>query len=343
MLTVLQIFVETPYFRRIVAAVALLAVIHGVGTVGFRWIGGPGTSAMDAFYMTFITVATIGYGEVVDLHGATGARLFTMAVATAGIGTLWFIFSSIAVFMIETNLNRAYRSRRMHADLLQLHDHLIVCGAGRVGSYVIDDLRAGALPFVVIEADADRIATLGERDPSLRLLHGDGADDDLLAKAGVERARGVFAVTGDDALNLMITLSAKQLNPAVRVVARVHDARNANKARRVGADEIVSPDYSGGRRIAGLMTRPHVVSAMDQLMPGAGPFTFFECRVGPRPLAADVGALGRSRDWLVVAVREGEQWHFHPADDVTLRPGSVLVAVADEAGRRGLARQLDAS
>jgi voltage-gated potassium channel len=253
MLTLWSIFVESRHLRRIVGALVVFAAIHVLGTVGYLIIGPASTSVVDALYMTFITVATIGYAEVVDLTGHPGGRVFTMLIAFLGIGTMTFMFSSVTAFMLESDLNRAYRRRRMQAKIDQLSGHYLVCGAGRIGGYVLDELDAVGLRHVVVEFDHASAERRLEQDPRLLILEGDAADDDVLKRAGIERCLGVFAVTGDDSKNLVVSLSAKQLNPKVRVVARVHDPRNVAKTLRAGADEIVSPDFTGGHRIASLM------------------------------------------------------------------------------------------
>ena len=331
-----SILVDSPHLKRLLATFVVFMVIHVIGTIGYLLLGQPGTTAMDGLYMTFITVATIGYGEVVDMRNNDLGRLFTMAISLAGIGTLTFMFSTVTAFLLESNLNHAYRRRRMQADIDALSGHFIVCGAGRIGAYVIEELRADHKPFVVVELDAATVERhLGE-DPRLLAFAGDAADDAVLERAGITRARGVFAVTGDDSKNLVVSLSAKQLNPAVRVVARVHDPRNAAKTIRAGADEIVSPDFTGGHRIASLMIRPQMVSLVDELLRAGERLAVEEVTVPSRPFPLQVGALGRSVEWLLVAIRDGAEWRFNPPDDATVSPGQALVVIASAAGRREL-------
>ena len=226
MLTLWSIFVESRHLRRIVGALVVFAAIHVLGTVGYLIIGPASTSVVDALYMTFITVATIGYGEVIDLSNGPAPRLFTMAVGFFGIGGTWYLFSTFTAFILETNLNQAYRRRRMEGTISALNGHYIICGIGRVGGYVADELQKTKRPFVVVDTDAANLAAHEERTGHRVLLLGDATDDDILRQAGVARAAGVFAVTNDDSKNLVVSLSAKQLNPVVRVVARVHDRRN---------------------------------------------------------------------------------------------------------------------
>ncbi len=339
---VIAVFINSPHFKRMLAAMAVFVLIHVIGTVGYLAIGGAGTTVIDALYMTFISVATIGYAEVVDLSASPGGRVFTMAIALLGIGTMTYLFSNATAFMLETNLNSAYRRPQMRARIDALKGHYIVCGAGRIGGYVLDELEASAQPYVVIEQDHAGVERELEKRPDLLIVEGDAADDELLLRAGVARAKGVFAVTGDDSKNLVVSLSAKQLNAAVRVVARVHDPRNVAKTLRAGADEIVSPDFTGGHRIASLMLRPQMVSLVDELLRAGGPLQVEEVAVPQRPFPLTVGKLGRSPDWLLVAVRTGSNWRFNPGDAETVTTGDVLIVVASQAGRRQLETQVRA-
>ena len=250
-------------FVKFIWSIAALVAVMAIGTYGYHVIGGENHTYLDAFYMTFITLATIGYGEIIDMSNNPTGRIFTIFIGTAGLGTLWFMFSTLTVFLLETDLNSAWRRRRMEKIIKRLHGHYIVCGYGRVGRNVAHELERTNRHFVAIDEDEAMLEAQKEKNPALLFLHGDASDDDLLVRADIEDAKGVFAVTGDDSKNLMIALTAKQLNPSVRVVARCHELRNAEKMKKAGADAIVSPDFTGGMRIASAMVRPHVVSFLQ--------------------------------------------------------------------------------
>ena len=205
--------------KRIVWASFLLAGLLAAGTLGFLRFGGPDTDAFDAFYMTAITITTVGYSEVVDLSQTDAGRLFAAFVSFAGFGLVTFIFSSLTVFFLETDLNEALRRRRMENAIRKLRNHYIVCGFGRVGRNVATELQATNHHFVAIDENFDTIEQHTERFPALLYLHGDASDDDVLDRADIGDAKGIFAVTGDDSRNLMICLTAKQINPGIRVVA----------------------------------------------------------------------------------------------------------------------------
>ena len=315
------------------ASCALVAV-HVIGTVGYRIIGGPGATWVDCFYMTFITVATIGYGETIDLAHSPGGRLFTVGIAFFGIAAMTYMFSTMTAWILESDLNQNLRRRRMEKDIARLEGHFIICGIGRVGANVADELHKTARDFVVIDESSHAIDHYLESHADALHLHGDAADDDLLRRAGIDNAAGVFAVTGDDSRNIVIALSAKQLVPAVRVVARMHDIRNADKARRAGADEIVSPDFTGGMRIASAMIRPHVVSFMDQMLRRDDGLRVEEVTVPADFAARPLGALKlHARDYVLMATHENGAWVFNPDQAHEIRPGHALIIMANPGGR----------
>ncbi len=314
-----------------------LVAVHVVGTVGYQWIGRPRASWIDSFYMTFITVATIGYGEVVDLSTHPMGRLFTVAIALVGIVALSYLFSTFLALLIESDLNAALRRRRMERQIAALGGHYIVCGIGRVGSNVAQELVNTARRFVIVERDHEALQRWLEHDHEALYVEGDAADDDALRRAGIDRAAGVFAVTGEDSHNLMVTLSVKLLNPRARVVARLHDVRNANKARKVGADEIVSPDFTGGMRIASAMIRPHVVNFMDQMLRSDDGLRVEEVQVPARHAPTQLRELlPRSRDYVLMALHDHGQWLFNPPEEHVVQPGTALVLMTSPGGRARL-------
>jgi len=335
MFTILDIFRESRFYEKFVAGIAALIVVHLVGTLGYLYIGGPGARVIDALYMTFITVATIGYAEIYDMRENPGARLFTMFIGFVGIGTTWYLFSTFTAFVLETNLSAKYRRRRMLRTIAELQGHYIVCGIGRVGGYVADELMRTERRFVVIDASAEAIAAHEERTGHELHLQGDAADDDVLRAAGIDRCTGLFAVTGDDSRNLVVSMSARALQPHARIVARVHDRRNMDKTLRAGADEIVSPDFTGGMRIASVMLRPHAVTFMDMMLRTENNLRVEEIPVPAGAAERAVSSVPPSRDHLVVAIqRKDGDWKFNPSPDERVSAGDCVIAIVSPGGRR---------
>lgn len=322
---------------RILWAVMGLVLLTVVGTLGFLYFGPPGTDTFDAFYMTTITITTVGYGEVVDLSHTNGGRMFASFVAFVGFGLITFMFSSLTVFFLETDLNETLRRRRMEKTIRKLHSHYIICGFGRVGRNVGEELLATGYRFVAIEPNPVEIDQFLVRHPNLLYLQGDASDDDLLLRADLKDAKGVFAVTGDDSRNLMICLTARQLNPTVRIVARCHEIRNADKMRKAGADVVVSPDFTGGMRIASSMIRPQVVGFLDEMLRSDESTRIDEIEVPESFKAKALSQIGRRSDqYVVLGVRDGQRMHFNPADEFTVQPGQTLILMGGPNGRQAL-------
>lgn len=232
----------------------------------------------------------------------------------------------------------------MNKKIHRLDKHFIVCGYGRVGQNVGTELALSSRPFVAIDPDQQRLLDQAERNPDLIWLHGDATDDAVLLAAGIERAHGIFAVCNDDAKNMMIALTAKQLNPHVRVVARCHEERNEDKLKKAGADQVVLPDFTGGLRIVTMMVRPRVQSFLEEMMRSDHRIRMEEIVVpagfAPRPL----GSLGlHSADFILMAVRCGKDWKFNPQADFEVQPGQVLVAMANPNGRAQFEHAITAS
>jgi len=311
-----------------------LVSITAVGTLGYHWLGGPQYSWLDCFYMTFITLTTIGYGEVVDVTDYEYGRLFTIFIATTGIGVLGYVLSTVTAFMLESDLNASWRRKKMRQKIAQLKEHYIVCGIGLVGSNVAHELVATGRKCVIVETNMAAIHRYLETHPDQLFLHGDATDNDMLLAAGVMRARGVFAVAHDDSMNLVISLSAKQLNPELRVVARCHDVKNVEKTRRAGADEVVSPDFTGGLRIVSAMVRPNVALFLDDMMKSDENVRMEEVVVPDELSGKQLAMLYQSnKDCVVLAVRHVKEWVFNPSAQHAVHGGDVLMVMATAAGR----------
>jgi voltage-gated potassium channel len=321
-------------FRLPILAALLIEV---TGMVGYRILSEGSASWLDCLYMTWITVVTVGYGEVIDLSQNPAGRVFTMVIGTAGIANIWYSMSKLTVFIVESSLDDVLRRRKMQARIDDMKDHYVLCGVGRVGTNVAHELHVTERMLVAIDDSAEALARFRERFPGIATVHGDASDDEILEKTGISRAAGVFAVTGDDGKNLLITLSAKQINPKARVVARCHEVRNIDKLKRIGADAIVSPDFTGGMRIASSMLRPAVVSFLDEMLRTDEKLRVEEIHVPDSFTARNLSdTVPASREYVVLAVRMAKSWQFNPPADFTLQPGNTLVVMTSPDGRRML-------
>jgi voltage-gated potassium channel len=329
---------ESHVIRNLLIAFVALLVVLLVGTVGYHILGGDKHSWLDCFYMTFITISTIGYGEVVDVSMYEYGRLFTIFIAITGIGVLGYVLSTLTAFTLESDLNESWRRKKMRQKIAQLKGHYIVCGIGLIGSNVAHELTATGRTCVIVDSNMDTMRRYLDAHPGQMYLNGDATDNDVLIAAGIMNARGVFAVAHDDSQNLVISLSAKQLNPDLRVVARCHDVKNAEKTRRAGADEIVSPDFTGGLRIVSAMVRPHVVSFLDDMLKSEASVRMEEISIPPELTGKPLTVLYHgNKDCLVLAVRnEVNGWQFNPPANHVVQGGDVLMVMTSPDGRHRL-------
>ncbi len=331
--------IHTGYVIRLLyVALGGLVVIHALGTYGYHWLTDGAYSWFDCFYMTFITVATIGFGEIIDMSSNQPARILTVALGTLGAGNLSLLFSVVTVFVLETDLNGTLQRRRMEKTIRKLKGHYVLCGFGRVGRNIARELEATKHRYVAIDEEVARLEEYKEKVPGFLYLNGDASDDDVLLLADLEEAKGLFAVTGDDSRNLMIVITAKQLKPALRVVARCSEERNIEKMRKAGADSIVSPDLTGGLRIASAMIRPHVASFLEEMRRSVSNLRVEEIPVPGGFIPKPMGSLQvRGENYILLAARERNgNWHFNPDAEYVLKPGFTLITMATPEGRREL-------
>ena len=325
---------DSKVVRNLLIAMLTLVLVFVVGTVGYRLLGGPEYSWQDCFYMTFITIATIGFHEAVDVTRYEYGRMFTVFIGIAGIGVLGYVLSTLTAFMLENDLNVSRRRKKMQKRIGQMKNHYIVCGVGLVGSNVAHDLELSGRPSVIVDNDLKNIHRYLATHPEQMYVNGDATDNDVLLAAGVMGAKGVFAVAHDDSANLVISLSSKQLNPTLRVVARCHDVKNAEKTRRAGADEVISPDFSGGLRIVSAMVRPNVMNFLDEMLKTDSNLRMEEIVIPSSLADKPLSVLYHSnKDCMVLALRRNEIWQFNPQANELLRDGDVLMAMTTPEGR----------
>lgn len=293
--------------------------------------------------MTFITITTIGFGEIIDLSSNPAGRLFTIFIAISGVGTLAYLVTNLTGLIVEGTLTESFRRRRMEKMVNNYRDHYIVCGLGVIGSYIAGELYGTRRLCVIVDISKEVVEKALQSSPDQIVLEGDATNNDTLIKAGIERARGLFAVTGDDNQNLVISLTAKQANPRVRVVARCTDIKNDEKVRRAGADAVVSPGFIGGLRMTSEMMKPTVVLFLDIMLREKDktleveeislPDTF----VGKPISALD---LRRHPQTLILAVKTKDGFIYNPPRDYVIGITDTLVYISTPEGKNELERFL---
>jgi len=278
--------------------------------------------------MTFITIATIGYSEIVDMSHNPAGRIFTVFVAISGIGVATYILTNLTAFMVEGEMTETFRRRKMEKSIKKLKRHYIVCGIEGVGFHILNELSETKRPHVIVDIDRGRIDKALELFQEELFIEGDATDSDALIAAGVKEASGLFAVTGDDNQNLVISLTAKQLNPQVRVVARCRDLKNVEKMKKAGADAVVSPTFIGGLRMASEMVRSTAVSFLDTMLRDKEKNLRVEEMTVSESLAGKpVSALNLSDypNILLLAVKTEGGWTYNPPADHVMKLWDTLI------------------
>jgi voltage-gated potassium channel len=316
-------------FRLLKTVTLALLLLTAAGTAGFHFI--EGWSWFDSFYMVVITLSTIGYQEVHPLSHA--GRVFNTVLIIAGVALVFLMIGALTQALLEFELVKLFGKRRMEREVANLKDHYIICGAGRVGHSVAGELARKPCPFVIIESDEK---TLVEMDPKWLSLHGDAASEKMLRDAGIGRARGLVAATTTDATNIYIVLTARSLNPRLKIIARASEERAEKHLKTAGADVVISPYAAAGHRIAQSFLRPNVLDFLDIATDRSGTLQMVieEIRVGQQsPLAAaTVGSSGIHHQFgiMILAIRRADgETRFNPSAQDPIRAGDYLIAMGE--------------
>jgi voltage-gated potassium channel len=320
---------------RIKVATALLLLTVVTGTFAIHAMGGGRWTWFQALFHVVITLSTVGYGELPGMESMAHARALTMVLIVTGTGSVVYFASVVTALVVEGDLRDLFKRNRMRKAIDRLSGHVIVCGAGRTGSQVISELRLTQTPFVAVDVHEDALRALHRENPDLLYLVGDAAEDSTLRDAGVDRAFGIVAALSTDPENLYITLSARGLNPALRIIAKAVEASAEPKLRKAGADKVVSTNRIGGMRLASEMIRPNVTEFLDvMLRDPKHVLRIEEATVTPGSVVANrtlgEASLRKICDVLVVAIRAADGTHrFNPGADEVLTPGSTLIVLGE--------------
>ncbi len=310
--------------KHIKHALLFLNVLILIGSAGYMVIEGWGV--LDSLYMTIISITTTGFMEVHPL--SPQGRLFTTVLIVVGVSTIAYIGGRAAQLLIEAQI---FRRRRVSKKVESLHHHHIVCGFGRLGRLICNELSSLNIPFVVIEKDEGRIDQLIEAD--YLFVNGDATSDEFLLKAGIKRAKGLVAVLPTDAENLYTTLSAKVLNPGIFVVTRAVEDETEKKLVRAGANRVVMPYEIGAVRMVNLLIRPTVVDFIDIVARKKGvDLGLEEIVVGSdsflkgKTLAES--AIRQHLNIIIVAIRRADgEFIYNPTSTEIIHEGDRLIAI----------------
>lgn len=317
--------------QRLVYSLAPIVVMTAVGTIGF-WLIEP-WGALQSLYMAVVTISTVG---AYDQPLSDAGRAFAVVLVMLGVTTVGYALFSINSWLLEGTIMELMGQRRLGRELRRLKDHIIVCGAGRIGGLVAEDLLEAGASFVVIEHNPERVRELLEKD--ILAMEGGAGDEEVLLQAGIERASTLISVVRSDAENLYITITARSLNPNLKIVARAEDAGTVNKLRRVGATKVIAPYHLGALRIVNAVLRPALTDVIEMTLPGSAAvlgLQIAEVLVKPNSRLAGqtLKASGMRQELgvIVIAIRppQGET-NVNPTPEAPIVPGSLLVAIGTQ-------------
>jgi voltage-gated potassium channel len=308
--------------------VGILVGLIAFGTVGFHVL--EGWNWLDSLYTTIVTLGTVGYGDFTPKDDA--GKVFVIFLIIIGLGVISYTAVQLTAFVVEGHLNKMLRLRRVDNMIKKVQGHYIVCGAGRTGRHIVQELIKNRVPFVVIDRNVDKLDI-----PEIHThphLTGDASDDAILERAGIKKAKGLAAALDTDELNLFLLLTAKNLNPKLRCVTKCVNESARIKLTRAGADAVVAPNAIGGLRLASEMLRPSVVSFLDIMLRATKGVRFEEASIPHGSKAA-----GRSLESLElfkhfglspIAVRDqGKEFHYNPSPKYHVKAGDTLVVIAE--------------
>jgi voltage-gated potassium channel len=285
-------------------------------------------SFFDALYMTIITLTTVGYEEV--HHLSNSGKIFTIFLVLSGVGVIFYALGVAARVLIEGEIREVFGRSKLNKRIQNIKDHYIICGYGRMGMIISKEMIQYKAPFVVIENLSETIT-----DVDMLFIRGDATQDSVLKEAGIERAKGLITVLPSDAANLYVVLSARGLNPNLKIVARAGEEGSHQKLLRAGADNVISPYHIGGLRIAHTLLKPSVVDFIEFVTKSSN----LEIQIEEVRVKNDSGFIGQTLDEcglrkkltvIIIAIkRESGDMEFNPTSTSRIQTGDTLITMGE--------------
>jgi voltage-gated potassium channel len=314
----------------------ILAIMVIGGTLGYMFI--EGWSLLDALFMTAITLSTIGYGEIKPL--SPEGRIFTIGLIITGVVTASYALTSAVQLFISGDFARQLRDHGRRRELEKICNHCIICGFGRLGRNLARELTQRDFPLIVVELDEATVD--GCHQAGIPTIQGNAADERVLHEAGVERAKALVAAANSDAENVFIVLTAKGINPNLEIITRCNSEASIPKLEKAGADTVISPYVTAGRRIAQLLVHPNVISFLDGILEfGDHQMRLEEFIIDRNSSVAGLTLREAQLKVAVLAVTHPEQTLLsHPNADTKLLPGSALIVMGIESELKEMAKSV---
>ena len=303
-----------------------------IGIVGYMSI--EGFTFLEAFYQTVITASTVGFEEVHPLSSA--GMFFTTIYIIFNLAIFAFVISSLTSYLFEGELNRVFHFYLTTRELMRLKDHVIVCGFGRNGRKASEELIAAGREFLVIDNDPEASNQLSPEDRKrIKMINGDATLDEVLMNAGIDRASTIITTLPSDAANVFISMAAKEINPAIDVIARASDENSVSKLFRSGAAHVVMPDNLGGLHMARLVTKPYVIEFLDLLNGLDTEFALeefgydeFKEEFRDTPLM-NIKVRERSGATIIAYKEKGHNFIFNPPSDVEVNLNDIFILLGN--------------
>ena len=255
-----KLYTNLTYFKKLYIAIGLMLAVLIIGVAGYCLL--ENFTFLDSFFMTIITVATVGYREVNELDDS--GKIFTSFLIIFSIGTFTYAISVITRYIIEGEFQTYFKHYKVNKEIQKLKNHVIVCGYGRNGRQACEQLTSGNEVYVAIESNPD-IINMMRAEGNILFIEGDATNDDVLAEAGLERAKALIAALPSDAANVFVVLTARDKNPTLKIISRASDDASEHKLKRAGANNVIMPDKIGGTHMAALVTKPDVLEFIDHI------------------------------------------------------------------------------
>ena len=315
--------------KKIIRSLILLGLVLITGTMGYMLI--EGWHLLDALYMTVITITTVGYGEIrkVDEQG----RIFTIFLIFMGMGIIAYTLGIVAQTMVELQVRTILGRRKLGSTIKAIKNHYIICGYGRIGRIVSQELKRKGISLLVIENDPDIKEDLETN--GIPYIIDDATNEDVLIEAGIERAKGLVSLATSDADNLFITMTARGLNPDLFILVRADEESTRKKLLRAGANRVVLPYLIGGQKMAQTIVRPAVTDFLELAVNDKDmDLKMEELLVGDRSrlkgLTLIDSGIRQEMDVIIVAVRKsGGEMAFNPSSQTRIEPGDTLIALGN--------------
>jgi voltage-gated potassium channel len=313
--------------KKIVRGLIMLGMVLAIGTFGYMII--ENWSLLDALYMTVITITTVGFGEIRQVHGS--GRIFTIFLIFMGMGIMAYTLGMVAQSMVEIQVNSLFGRKKLGASIKSIRGHYILCGFNRMGKIIAQELRSRKIPLLVVDNNPELKESIEQLE--LPYIIDDATNEDVLIEAGIERARGLIALVSSDADNLFITMTARGLNPQLFIIVRADEESTQKKLLRAGADRVVLPDIIGGQKMAQTIIRPTVTDFLELAINDENlDLSMEELPVGEHSklngLTLVESQIRQKTDVIIVAVRKSNgEMDFNPSSQTRIESGDTLIAL----------------